>query len=215
MFRVYLKDLNFEERPMGDENKNRGEEIRIDYDNVDVEDIMAQIRKKIASQPHTPEPAFSVQNTDPSEPTPFPHRPEGPSGKKAKIKRVLLKLFKPISPLIKFLVLPVHQELKDTIQTVYATNQRIDRLERKVDENFTQIRQKLDEVDQATIRRLEELNRVRDYTQLIHNLSHNIVVELTKLKIEHENLKLKTRIMEKDFEFLGNREKALESEVFG
>ncbi len=56
---------------------------------------------------------------------------------------------------------------------------------------------------------------MREYTQLIHNLSHNIVVELTKLKIEQENLKLKTRIMEKDFEFLGKREKTLESKVFG
>lgn len=200
---------------MGGINDNIKEDIRIDYDNIDVEDIMDQIKKRIASQPKSPEPEPSAQPAFAASPAPFPAPPEGPSGKKAKLKKILSKLFKPISPLIKFLVFPVHQELKATIQNVYATNQRIDILERKVDENFAQVRRKLDEVDKATIRRLEELNRVREHTQLLHNLSHNLVVELTKLKIEHENLKIKTRIMEKDFEFLGKREKTLESKVFG
>ncbi len=200
---------------MGDENNNKNEKIKIDYENVDVEDIMDQIKKKKASQPRISESELPAQPSYTSTQAPAPIQPEGPSGKKAKIKNVMLKLFKPITPIIKFLVLPVHQELKDTIQNLYAANQRIDLLERHVDENFNQIRQKLDEVNQATISRLEELNRVREYTQLIHNLSHNIVVELTKLKIEQENLKLKTRIMEKDFEFLGKREKTLESKVFG
>jgi hypothetical protein len=40
------------------------------------------------------------------------------------------------------------------------------------------------------------------------------VVELTKLKIEEETLKVKTRIMEKDFEFLEKKENAIEKEVF-
>jgi hypothetical protein len=200
---------------MGEKNNNQGKDIKIDYDNIDVENIMDQIKKKIASQPKPPEPEFQAQpsytSTQPSDPI----QPESSSGKKAKMKNVMLKVFKPVTPIIKFLVLPVHQELKDTIENLYATNQRIDLLEHQMTENFNEIRQKLEEVDQATISRLEELNRVREYTQLTHNLSHNIVVEMTKLKIEHENLKLKTRIMEKDFEFLGKREKTLESKVFG
>jgi hypothetical protein len=49
--------------------------------------------------------------------------------------------------------------------------------------------------------------------QDVHHLSHNLVVELSKLKIEQEMLKTKVRIMEKDFEFLGKREKALETEI--
>lgn len=194
---------------MGDKPNNKKEDIIIDYDNIDVEDIMRQVKDKIANQPESLEPEHAAPQT------PLSPQPEGPSGKKTKIKGIMLKIFKPIAPVIKFLVLPVHQELKDTIQNLHATNQRIDFLERRVDGNFNQVRQKLDEVDRATISRLEELNRVRDYTQLLHNLSHNIVVELTKLKIEHENLKLKARIMEKDFEFLGRREKTLESKVFG
>lgn len=193
---------------MGDENKNKNEDIKIDYENIDVEDIMEQIKKKIASQPRSsePEPSSLPEYHSPQEPT--QPQPEGPLGKKAKIKSVMLKIFKPISPLIKFLVLPVHQELKDTIQNLHATNQRIDFLERRVEGDFSKVHQELRAI-------IEELNRVREYTQLLHNLSHNIVVELTKLKIEQENMKLKTRIMEKDFEFLGKREKTLEGKVFG
>lgn len=191
---------------MEKKNNGRNEEIKIDYENIDVEDIMEQVKKKIASQPKDSEPERPVQSMHPS-----PPQPAGPPGKKEKMKNVLLKIFKPISPLIKFLVLPVHQELKDTIQNVHITNQRIDFLETRIDEDFSKVHQEL----QAIILRLEELNRVREYTQLLHNLSHNMVVELTKLKIEQENLKLKTRIMEKDFEFLGKREKTLESKVFG
>jgi hypothetical protein len=41
-----------------------------------------------------------------------------------------------------------------------------------------------------------------------------MVVEMTKLKIEEENIKLKARIMEKDFEFLGRKEQALEKEIY-
>ena len=200
---------------MGDEKDRKQEEITIDYENIDVEDIMEQIKKKIASQPESDEPEEPIQPGIPFAQNAAPPQPGSPPGRKSKIKSILLKIFKPVSPVIKFLVLPVHQELKDTIQNLHATNQRIDHLERRTDGDFDRVRQRLHEVDQATISRLEELNRIRDYTQLLHNLSHNIVVELTKLKIEQDNLKLKARILEKNFEFLGKREKALEGKVFG
>jgi hypothetical protein len=57
------------------------------------------------------------------------------------------------------------------------------------------------------------LNTARENTKLLHTLAHNLVVELTKLRIEYETLKSKMRIMEKDFEVLGKREKALEKRV--
>ena len=200
---------------MGDKNDDTKQEITIDYENIDVEDIMGQIRKKIASQPESSGPVEPSHFQPSSGQAPSPPLPDALPGKKTKIKNILLKIFKPVSPVIKFMVLPVHQELKDTVQSLHATNMRMDSMERKTDGDFNKVRQKLHEVDQATIMRLEELNRIREYTQLLHNLSHSIVVELTKLKIEQENLKLKTRIMEKDFEFLGKREKTLESKVFG
>ena len=200
---------------MEKKNNDRNEEIKIDYENIDVENIMEQVKKKIASQPKDSDPDLHDPSVPPPPQTPSSPQQEELQGKKEKIKNILLKIFKPISPLIKFLVFPVHQELKDTIHNVYTTNQRIDFFETRMDGDINTIRQKLDDVDQATISRLEELDRIREYTQLLHNLSHNLVVELTKLKIEQENLKLKTRIMEKDFEFLGKREKTLESKVFG
>jgi hypothetical protein len=61
---------------------------------------------------------------------------------------------------------------------------------------------------------IERLNRLQEYTKLLHHLCHNLVVEMSKLKIEEETLKTKARIMEKDFDHLGKREKALEKEVF-
>jgi hypothetical protein len=199
---------------MGNEKKNRNEEIKIDYENIDTEDIMGQIRKKIAGQPRKLELEQPVPPEYSASPAPIPPQTEESSGRKAKIKNLTLKLMRPFSPLIKFMVLPVHQELRDTIQNLYKTNQRLDLLERRTDENFSKVHEKLDQIDQATIKRMEELNRVREYTKLLHSLSHNIVVELTKLKIEEERLKITTRILEKDFEFLGRREKALERKVF-
>jgi hypothetical protein len=192
---------------MRNQKKDRDEDIVIDYENIDVPEIMEQIRKKIASQPKKPEPEdrlpleYSASTGIPSP------RPEEPSGRKLKIKNLALKLMRPFSPIIKFLVLPVHQELKETIENLYKTNQRLDALERKIDDNLSRIHQEFQAVN-------SEMNRVREYVQLLHNISHNIVVELTKLKIEEESLKITTRILEKNFEFLGQREKALEKKVF-
>lgn len=195
---------------MRNQKKDRDEDIVIDYENIDVPEIMEQIRKKIASQPKKPEPEdrlpleYSASTGIPSP------RPEELSGRKLKIKNLALKLMHPFSPIIKFLVLPVHQELRETIESLYKTNQRLDTLERKIGDELSRIHQEF----QAVNRRLKELNRIREYVQLLHSLSHNIVVELTKLKIEEESLKITTRILEKDFEFLGQREKALEKKVF-
>ena len=52
-----------------------------------------------------------------------------------------------------------------------------------------------------------------EYTKLLHSLSHNMVVELSKLKIEEEDIKVKARILDKDFEFLLSKERALEERV--
>ncbi len=65
--------------------------------------------------------------------------------------------------------------------------------------------------------RLDRLGEVLDVSienaKLLHNLSHNLVVELTKLKIEHETLRNKARILEKDFEVLTRRERSLEERL--
>jgi hypothetical protein len=195
---------------MTNEKKGHEEEIVIDYENIDVDEIMAQIRKRIGSQPKKPEPAENIPLEYLASTGPTAPRSEESMGRKYKWKNLALKLMRPFSPLIKFLVLPVHQELRETIQNLYTTNQRLDALEEMIGDNLSRIHEEF----QAVNRRLKELNRVREYVRLLHNLSHNIVVELTKLKLEEENLRITTRILEKDFEFLGRREKALEKKFF-
>ena len=70
-----------------------GEEIRIDYENIDVADIMAQIKKKIAAQPQPPEKPDSHSWHDPGAAPMF--TPESPEEEgKTGLKRIILKLHK-------------------------------------------------------------------------------------------------------------------------
>jgi hypothetical protein len=110
-------------------------------------------------------------------------------GSRSRARRFLLKIMSPFSPLIKLLILPVYEEQRQTVMILDQTNKRLDRL-------------------------ISMKAREQEYIKLIHNLCHNLVVELTKLKIEVDLLKTKLQIMEKDFEFLGKRERTLEKEVF-
>jgi hypothetical protein len=59
-----------------------------------------------------------------------------------------------------------------------------------------------------------QIDKFVDYIKLLHLLDHNLVVELTKLRLEHEALKSRLRLMEKDVEFLTKRERTVEGRVF-
>lgn len=193
------------------------EDIRIDYDHLDVSDIMDQIKKKIDARPKdesaSPASDEKMQPESPINPPEF--EKSGPSPSKA--KRLLLKLIRPFSPIIKFLVLPVHQELRETIHILDRTNKRLDSLSNFLNGTLDEVKRDLSQFNSETNKRVdlafEDLTRAKEYAKLLHNLSHNIVVEMTKLKIEEENLKIRIRILEKDFEHLKSREKALESRV--
>jgi len=193
--------------PSGDERP-----IEIDYDHVDVASIMDQIKGKIASRERPL--SGDVLPLGPAGPLPPAEPVREPSGIKAGLKKILLKFMRPFAPLIKLLVFPIHQELRRTIVTLDQTNRRLDSL-------FAIVQKELPELRDALNRRLdselpplrEDIVRLKEYTKLLHNLSHGLVVEMTKLKIEEETLKNKVRIMEKDFEFLGKRERALEEEA--
>lgn len=197
-------------------------DIKIDEDNIDVADIMAQIKQKIASRP---EKAFPDKPEE-GGPTASPEFPIPSSGQpavlKSKASRLLLKVTKPFAPIIKLLMFPVYQEFREMVLVLDQTNRRLDTLIRYV---HTEINAALERVNIKVDRNIDALNKrvdltfdrlnpTMEYTRLLHSLAHNIVVEMTKLKIEEEHLKTKTRIMEKDFEFLGKREKALEERVF-
>jgi uncharacterized protein YoxC len=195
---------------MKKEKKQKTDGIKIDYENIDVADIMEQIRLKVENEPETPEP-LHPEGIDYSL-SPESAAPEmgSPRGSKEKAKTVLQKVMKPFAPLIKFLVFPVHQELRNTIEILDRTNKNLETLWKKHD----QVDPKIDATNQRIDLAFKDLNKAKEYIKLLHSLSHNLVVEITKLKIENENLKIKTRIMEKDFEFLGQKEKVLERKIF-
>jgi len=155
------------------------EEISIDYENIDVADIMSQIKRKISSQQKS---SLQGEYFDRGESSLYPPEFEAVGEARSKIINLLLRIMRPLTPLIKLLTLPVYQELAETRRNLTKTTERT--------------------------------QRTKEYTKLLHSLTHNIIVELTKLKIEEENLKVKTRIIEKDLELLQKREKALEEKVF-
>jgi hypothetical protein len=199
------------------ENESAPEGFHLDYENIDVSDIMAQIKEKAKALPEEksyPEVeagkksgSLHPNHTGPGEEMPAPSRK----------KSLLLKLMKPFSPAIKLLVLPVYQELRQTVLTLDRTNKRLDVLSGFLNSALDEVKSSLDRFNTDTNQRvdlaLEDLTRAKEYAKLLHNLAHNTVVEMTKLKIEQENLKSRIRILEKDFESLKNREKVLESKV--
>jgi hypothetical protein len=158
--------------------------IEIDYERIDVAGIMDQIKEQTASEDR--------KAPDASRTKPPAAKDRDPAAGPGRIRQVLLRLMSPLRPFIKLLVLPLDEEYRRTVLVLDHANRRLDRLEKE----------------------LERVDRLQEYTKLLHHLCHNLVIEMSKLKIEEETLKTKSRILEKDFEFLGKREKALEKEVF-
>jgi hypothetical protein len=159
------------------------EKIAIDYDHIDVLRIMEQIKEKVAAESGG-EPSLHGTGVAPVAGIDF-------AAGQGKGRRFLLKIMSPFAPLIKLFALPVDEELRRAVLILDHANRRIDGLEKE----------------------RERIDRLQEYTKLLHHLCHNMVVELSKLKIEEEMLKTKARILEKEFEFLGKREKALEKEI--
>jgi len=177
--------------------------IRIDYDNVDVADIMDQIKLRIAQRPLVPAEAPAAPGVGPSGVAPVAPA-EVKRGLVARTVRLLARPFMPIVRLLldRFIVranVGVNIRIDEVSD---GLNMRIDKVYGRIDEVYGRI----DDVSGG-------LNTARENTKLLHTLAHNLVIELTKLRIEYETLKSKMRIMEKDFEVLGKREKALEKRV--
>jgi hypothetical protein len=212
---------------------------RIDYDNIDIDDIMRQIKARSESEPaQKEEPQGSAGAGEPAPPPPqemgfLPETEEEPGPPPpGRVKSILLKLMRPFTPLIKLMILPVHRQLVEAVYHIDRTNRRLDRFDQNVSRELLQISRALTRLEKRvdkferfthesidkTFRDLEQLfaetGRIKEYTKLIHALEHNLVVELTKLKIESDTLKVQTRIMEKDFVLLKKRERVLEDKVF-
>jgi phage shock protein A len=54
----------------------------------------------------------------------------------------------------------------------------------------------------------------KEYIKLLHNALNNLITEASKLKIDHELLKTKIKVLEDKMEFLENRERAIEKKIF-
>jgi hypothetical protein len=155
--------------------EDRGSPIVIDYDNVDVADIMAQVSRRAAERPP------AAPETGGEGPVFRPQEPP-PRGLKGLVKKTVRFLARPCMPFL----IPLYDRFK--FRLTLATNVRIDEV--------------------AT-----RLGTTRETVKLLHNLDHNLVLELTKLKVEHDTLKSKVRVLEKELEILGKREKVLEKRV--
>jgi len=96
-------------------------------------------------------------------------------------KAVLKKIRSLLSPWTRFMNRPMYIELKN---------------------NILDLQKKVPIVLQSS-----------EYIRLLHNAMHNLIVEASKLKTEEELLKTKIRILEDKIEFLENRERALEKKL--
>ncbi|MHB8054598.1 MAG: hypothetical protein ACYDH3_05065 [Candidatus Aminicenantales bacterium] len=212
------------ETPSG---KETIEGIEIDYDNLDVAAIMAQVKRVAAQTPAEPAEPPREQATaaspEPSAPAPLSAPPAAP-GLKAVLKSKLLRAMRPFYPVIRFLGLPLHEDIKAAVVQIDQTNRRLDEiserrerrldeLQERIDQRFNDFSAEFDRFRDRLDLRLTDLDRSMEYIKLLHTLDHNLVVEITKLRIEFEGLKSKARILEKDLDAQSQREKVLEKRL--
>ncbi len=202
--------------------------ITIDYEHLDVSGLMDQVKaaaartqvadaraERASAAPPAAAPDGSGRASRPGAPA-----PEGPAGLKGKLKKIALKIMRPFFPLIRFLGLPLHQDIRETQRSLSETDKRLDGLDRLLRLQEIAFEDKLAQAglrtDKTELRldlleeRIKDLDESMEYIRLLHNLGHNLVIELTKLRIEFDTLKSRFEILEKDFDYLRARERALE-----
>lgn len=175
------------------------EAVAVDYDNLDVAELGARIQAAAAARtaPLPSEPPSVTIERGPMASPPVPYAPPsggdgtakpGP-GLKTRLKGKAVRLLSPLFPLMRALALPLHEDVAAVVRSLDASNQRVDGYMRTLDRSV-------------------------EYIKLLHLLNHNLIVEMTKLRLEHESLKSRMRLMERDLEFLTKRERTVEERVF-
>lgn len=119
------------------------------------------------------------------------------SGIRGLVKKVLIKIRKILFPLVRFMVRPIYNELKQF---------NVERF----NENAHNIFDNTEEI--AYYKHL--VLQSKEYIKLLHNAFNNLITESSKLKIDHELLKTKIKVLEDKLEFLENRERAIEKQIF-
>ncbi|OGD24329.1 MAG: hypothetical protein A2Y56_04705 [Candidatus Aminicenantes bacterium RBG_13_63_10] len=158
---------------------------KIDYARVDVAEIMDQVQAK-AARAAAPDDAGEDVPGMPDGPVWQPS--SGPLTLKKKVKRKLQRFLTPFFPVMRLMALPVHEDLMQTNAKLSEASAKIDLL-------------------------LHRRDITKEYIKLLHVLCHNLVMELSKLRVEHDTLKSRVQVLEKDFAFLGKRESVLEKKI--
>lgn len=207
--------------------------ISVDYEHLDVAGLMDQVKAAAARTQVSDARAGAAFASAPCAPSSGQVRPvqsgaasapEPPSGFKGKVKSVALKIMRPFFPLIRFLGLPLHQDIRATQKSLSETDKRLDALDGLIrlqeiafEDKLVQAglrtdktELRLDLLEENLGERIKDLDQSLEYIRLLHNLGHNLVVELTKLRIEFDTLKSRFEILEKDLDYLRARERALE-----
>lgn len=195
-----------------DEVKPSGQEtiegITVDYDHLDVEALMAQVKHVAAQNPLEP-----AETAPAPAPMPAPTQESPPvlpaPGLKAVLKAKLIRAMRPFAPVVRLLGLPLHEDIQATLKLLDQANRRLDALPGRFVEVFTG----LEAVRNRLESRIGDLDRSMEYIKLLHNLDHSLVVEITKLRIEFETLRSKVLILEKDLETGVRRERVLEKQL--
>ena len=122
---------------------------------------------------------------------------EETSGVRGLIKKILIKIRKILFPLVRFMVRPIYNELKQFSGDRYNDNAHYIFKNKIEIENYTHM-----------------AVQSKEYIKLMHNALNNMITEFSKLKIEEELLKTKMKVLEDKIEFLENRERAIEKKIF-
>jgi hypothetical protein len=183
-------------------------DYRIDYDRIDVADIMTQVKMKVAERlpvPEAPVAGLALPPPAPETPPAAPVVSPPARGWKGILKKTVRFLVRPYFPFL----IPLYDGFKFRMN--YEVNVRLDETATRLEKAREELIIRLD-MERGDL--LARLATTRETVKLLHNLSHNLVLELTKLKVEEEALKSKVRVLEKELETVGKREKAIEKKVF-
>jgi hypothetical protein len=165
------------------------EAVAVDYDHLDVAELGQKIQAAAArNAPVEAAPPLSVPAAVSAPAVSAAPAASGP-GLKTRLKGKAARLLSPLFPLMRALALPLHEDVAAVVRSLDASNKRVDDYMRTLDRSV-------------------------EYVKLLHLLNHNLVVEMTKLRLEHEALKSRMRLMERDLEFLTKRERTVEERVF-
>jgi len=122
---------------------------------------------------------------------------EGGPGFRGLIKKIFVKIRKIFFPLVRFSTRPIYNELKQF---------SLDRFNENAQNAFNN-KEEIEYYKYLVV-------QSKEYIKLLHNGFNNLIVESSKLKIDHELLKTKIKVLEDKIEFLENRERAIEKKVF-